>query len=324
MRKYKVHKFEIYHTYAHSGDVEFFKNMYTSIFGKEMAECILEVYDIKDIDIRVERRIYIDENDKVHHIKDYIFTGLKKQAHNHITFKHKYIQSKDKLDLSKCYAVDTMLMPIYYEYIKNPKKYSIKEWSKKINRIKDDYTDALIWEEIKECCSSSLITDIFNNPNALDVIMFEYKANDISKLIGFDIMKDIGATDENCMYLNFRTCTDGETSVTSRGISVSEAYYDTALEYINTKVNPAIDKLNIPRYIHECDAWMNLIRIVREELYPIKDKLNIEGDLSKGVYVSSVLESKAINDDIRKRILKNIEDSMIYMRNIIDGNQIFN
>jgi len=28
MRKYKVHKFEIYHTYAHSGDVEFFKNMY--------------------------------------------------------------------------------------------------------------------------------------------------------------------------------------------------------------------------------------------------------------------------------------------------------
>lgn len=121
MRKYKVHKFEIYHTYAHSGDVEFFKNMYTSIFGKEMAECILEVYDIKDIDIRVVRKIYTDENNEVHHTRDYIFTGPKKENIT-LTFKNAYIQSKDKLDLSKCYAVDTLLMPIYYAYIKNPKK----------------------------------------------------------------------------------------------------------------------------------------------------------------------------------------------------------
>ena len=69
---------------------------------------------------------------------------------------------------------------------------------------------------------------------------------------------------------------------------------------------------------------MRLIRIVREEIYPIKDKLNIGGDLAKGVYVSSLLESKAITDDIKKRILKNIEDTEVYMRNIIDGNQIFN
>ena len=31
-----------------------------------------------------------------------------------------------------------------------------------------------------------------------------------------------------------------------------------------------------------------------------------------------------ITDDMKKRILKNIEDTEVYMRNIIDGNQIFN
>lgn len=323
MRKYKVHKFEIYTATAHKNDTEFFKNMYTSIFGKDIVKAILKTYDIKDLDIRVIRKVYTDENNEVHHTRDYVFTGLK-DKNTTLTYKSKYIQSKDKLDLSKCYAVDTILMPIYYDYMKNPKKYSIKEWSKKINRIKDDYTDTLIWEEIKECCSHSLVDDMFNNPNLLDIIMLEYTADDISKLVGIDIMKNIGTTDKNCMYLNFRTCTDGETSVTSRGISVTDTYYDTALEYITTKVNPAIDKLNIPRYMHQCDAWMNLIRIVREEIYPIKDKLNIEGKLNKGIYVSSLLESKAITDDIKKRILKNIEDTEVYMRNLIDSNQIFN
>lgn len=323
MRKYKVHKFEIYTATAHKNDTEFFKNMYTSIFGKDIVKAILKTYDIKDLDIRVIRKVYTDENNEVHHTRDYVFTGLK-DKNTTLTYKSKYIQSKDKLDLSKCYAVDTILMPIYYDYMKNPKKHSIKEWSKKINRIKDDYTDTLIWEEIKECCSHSLVDDMFNNPNLLDIIMLEYTADDISKLVGIDIMKNIGTTDKNCMYLNFRTCTDGETSVTSRGISVTDTYYDTALEYITTKVNPAIDKLNIPRYMHQCDAWMNLIRIVREEIYPIKDKLNIEGDLTRGIYVSSLLENKVITDDMRKRINKNIEDTMLYMRNIIDSNQIFN
>lgn len=323
MRKYKVHKFEIYTATAHKNDTEFFKNMYTSIFGKDIVKAILEIHDIKDVDIRVIRKVYTDENDKIHHTRDYIFTGLKNK-NTTLTYKSKYIQSKDKLDLSKCYAVDTMLMPIYYDYMRKPKKYTIKEWSKKINKIKDDYTDALIWEEIKECCSSSLVDDMFDNPNLLDIIMLEYTADDISKLIGIDIMKNIGATDKNCMYLNFRTCTDGETSVTSRGISVTDTYYDTALEYITTKVNPAIDKLNIPRYMHQCDAWMNLIRIVREEIYPIKDKLSVEGKLNRGIYVSSLLESKMITDDMKNRILKNIEGTEVYMRNIIDGNQIFN
>ena len=69
---------------------------------------------------------------------------------------------------------------------------------------------------------------------------------------------------------------------------------------------------------------MNLIRIVREEIYPIKDKLSVEGKLNRGIYVSSLLESKMITDDMKKRILKNIEDTEVYMRNIIDGNQIFN
>lgn len=323
MRKYKVHKFEIYTATAHKNDTEFFKNMYTSIFGKDIVEAILGLHDIKDVDIRVIRKVYTDENSEVHHTRDYVFTGLK-DKNTTLTYKDKYIQSKDKLDLSKCYAVDNILMPIYYDYMRNPKKHSIKEWSKKINRIKDDYTDALIWEEIKECCSHSLVDDMFNNPNLLDIIMLEYTADDISKLVGIDIMKNIGATDKNCMYLNFRTCTDGETSVTSRGISVTDTYYDTALEYITTKVNPAIDKLNIPRYMHQCDAWMNLIRIVREEIYPIKDKLGVEGKLNRGIYVSSLLESKMITDDMKKRILKNIEDTEVYMRNIIDGNQIFN
>ena len=323
MRKYKVHKFEIYTATAHKNDTEFFKNMYTSIFGKDIVEAILGIYDIKDVDIRVIRKVYTDENNEVHHTKDYVFTGLK-DKNTTLTYKDKYIQSKDKLDLSKCYAVDTILMPIYYDYMKNPKKHSIKEWSKKINRIKDDYTDTLIWEEIKECCSHSLVDDMFNNPNLLDIIMLEYTADDISKLVGIDIMKNIGTTDKNCMYLNFRTCTDGETSVTSRGISVTDTYYDTALEYITTKVNPAIDKLNIPRYMHQCDAWMNLTRIVREEIYPIKDKLSVEGKLNRGIYVSSLLESKMITDDMKKRILKNIEDTEVYMRNIIDSNQIFN
>lgn len=323
MRKYKVHKFEIYTATAHKNDTEFFKNMYTSIFGKDIVKAILKTYDIKDLDIRVIRKVYTDENNEVHHTRDYVFTGLK-DKNTTLTYKDKYIQSKDKLDLSKCYAVDNILMPIYYDYMRNPKKHSIKEWSKKINKIKDDCTDTLIWEEIKECCSHSLVDDMFNNPNLLDIIMLEYTADDISKLVGIDIMKNIGATDKNCMYLNFRTCTDGETSVTSRGISVTDIYYDTALEYITTKVNPAIDKLNIPRYMHQCDAWMNLIRIVREEIYPIKDKLNIEGDLTRGIYVSSLLENKVITDDMRKRINKNIEDTMLYMRNIIDSNQIFN
>ena len=323
MRKYKVHKFEIYTATAHKNDIEFFKNMYTSIFGKDIVKAILKTYDIKDLDIRVIRKVYTDENNEVHHTRDYVFTGLK-DKNTTLTYKDKYIQSKDKLDLSKCYAVDTILMPVYYDYMRNPKKHSIKEWSKKINRIKDDYTDTLIWEEIKECCSHSLVDDMFNNPNLLDIIMLEYTADDISKLVGIDIMKNIGTTDKNCMYLNFRTCTDGETSVTSRGISVTDTYYDTALEYITTKVNPTIDKLNIPRYMHQCDAWMNLIRIVREEIYPIKDKLNIEGDLTRGIYVSSLLENKVITDDMRKRINKNIEDTMLYMRNIIDSNQIFN
>ena len=89
-------------------------------------------------------------------------------------------------------------------------------------------------------------------------------------------------------------------------------------------MNPVLDKFSIPRYMHECDAWMRLIRIVREEIYPIKDKLNIEGKLNKGIYVSSLLESKVITDDIKKRILKNIEDTEVYMRNLIDSNQIFN
>ena len=323
MRKYKVHKFEIYTATAHKNDTEFFKNMYTSIFGKDIVKAILGLHGIKDVDIRVIRKVYTDENNEVHHTRDYVFTGLKNK-NTTLTYKDKYIQSKDKLDLSKCYAVDNILMPIYYDYMRNPKKHSIKEWSKKINRIKDDYTDALIWEEIKECCSHSLVDDMFNNPNLLDIIMLEYTADDISKLVGIDIMKNIGATDKNCMYLNFRTCTDGETSVTSRGISVTDTYYDTALEYITTKVNPAIDKLNIPRYMHQCDAWMNLIRIVREEIYPIKDKLSVEGKLNRGIYVSSLLESKMITDDMKKRILKNIEDAEVYMRNIIDGNQIFN
>ena len=323
MRKYKVHKFEIYTATAHKNDTEFFKNMYTSIFGKDIVKAILETYDIKDLDIRVVRKVYTDENNEVHHTKDYVFTGLK-DKNTTLTYKSKYIQSKDRLDLSKCYAVDNILMPIYYDYMRNPKKHSIKEWSKKINRIKDGYTDALIWEEIKECCSHSLVDDMFNNPNLLDIIMLEYTADDISKLVGIDIMKNIGATDKNCMHLNFRTCTDGETSVTSRGISVTDIYYDTALDYITTKVNPAIDKLNIPRYMHQCDAWMNLIRIVREEIYPIKDKLGVEGKLNRGIYVSSLLESKVITDDMRKRINKNIEDTMLYMRNIIDSNQIFN
>ncbi|UTV60848.1 hypothetical protein JDFnp1_60 [Fusobacterium phage JD-Fnp1] len=323
MRKYKVHKFEIYTATAHKNDTEFFKNMYTSIFGKDIVKAILKTYDIKDLDIRVIRKVYTDENNEVHHTRDYVFTGLK-DKNTTLTYKSKYIQSKDKLDLSKCYAVDTILMPIYYDYMKNPKKHSIKEWSKKINKIKDDCTDELIWEEIKECCSHSLVDDMFNNPNLLDIIMLEYTADDISKLVGIDIMKNIGATDKNCMYLNFRTCTDGETSVTSRGISVTDTYYDTAFEYITTKVNPAIDKLNIPRYMHQCDAWMNLIRIVREEIYPIKDKLSVEGKLNRGIYVSSLLESKMITDDMKKRILKNIEDTEVYMRNIIDGNQIFN
>lgn len=323
MRKYKVHKFEIYTATAHKNDTEFFKNMYTSIFGKDIVKAILGLHDIKDVDIRVIRKVYTDENNEVHHTRDYVFTGLK-DKNTTLTYKDKYIQSKDRLDLSKCYAVDNILMPIYYDYMRNPKKHSMKEWSKKINRIKDDYTDALIWEEIKECCSHSLVDDMFNNPNLLDIIMLEYTADDISKLVGIDVMKNIGATDKNCMYLNFRTCTDGETSVTSRGISVTDTYYDTALEYITTKVNPAIDKLNIPRYMHQCDAWMNLIRIVREEIYPIKDKLGVEGKLNRGIYVSSLLESKMITDDMKKRILKNIEDTEVYMRNIIDGNQIFN
>lgn len=323
MRKYKVHKFEIYTAVAHKNDIEFFKSMYTSIFGKTMAECILEVYNIKEIDIRVIRKVYTDENNEVHHTKDYIFTGLK-DKNTTLTYKGSYIQSKDKLDLSKCYAVDNILMSVYYDYMRNPKKYSMKEWSKRIGKIKDDYTDALIWEEIKECCSSSLVNDMFDNPNLLDVIMLEYTADDISKLVGIDIMKDIGATDKNCMYLNFRTCTDGETSVTSRGLSITDTYYDTALEYVNTKVNPVLDKFSIPRYMHECDAWLKLIRIVREEIYPIKDKLNMEGKLNKGIYVSSLLESKVITDDIKKRILKNIEDTEVYMRNLIDSNQIFN
>ena len=323
MRKYKVHKFEIYTATAHKNDTEFFKNMYTSIFGKDIVEAILGIHDIKDVDIRVIRKVYTDENNEVHHTRDYVFTGLKNK-NTTLTYKDKYIQSKDKLDLSKCYAVDNILMPVYYDYMRNPKKHSIKEWSKKIYKIKDDCTDALIWEEIKECCSSSLVNDMFNNPNLLDIIMLEYTADDISKLVGIDIMKNIGATDKNCMYLNFRTCTDGETSVTSIGISVTYTYYDTALEYITTKVNPAIDKLNIPRYMHQCDAWMNLIRIVREEIYPIKDKLKVNGNLNKGVYVSEILENKVITDDMRKRINKNIEDTMVYMRNIIDGNQIFN
>lgn len=264
MRKYKVHKFEIYTAVAHKNDTEFFKSMYTSIFGKTMAECVLEVYNIKEIDIRVIRKVYTDENNEVYHTKDYIFTGLK-DKNTTLTYKGSYIQSKDKLDLSKCYAVDNILMPVYYDYMRNPKKYSMKEWSKRIGKIKDDYTDALIWEEIKECCSSSLVNDMFDNPNLLDVIMLEYTADDISKLVGTNIMKDIGATDKNCMYLNFRTCTDGETSVTSRGLSITDAYYDTALEYVNTKVNPVLDKFSIPRYMHECDAWLRLIRIVREE-----------------------------------------------------------
>ena len=46
--------------------------------------------------------------------------------------------------------------------------------------------------------------------------------------------------------------------------------------------------------------------------------------LNRGIYVSSLLESKMITDDMKKRILKNIEDTEVYMRNIIDGNQIFN
>ena len=158
MRKYKVHKFEIYTAVAHKNDIEFFKSMYTSIFGKTMADCVLEVYNIEEIDIRVIRKVYTDENNEVHHTKDYIFTGLKDKDTT-LTYKGSYIQSKDKLDLSKCYAVDNILMPVYYDYMKNPKKYSIKEWSKKINKIKDDCTDALIWEEIKECCSSSLVNE---------------------------------------------------------------------------------------------------------------------------------------------------------------------
>lgn len=143
MRKYKVHKFEIYTATAHKNDIEFFKNMYTSIFGKDIVKAILETHDIKDLDIRVIRKVYTDENNEVHHTKDYVFTGLK-DKNTTLTYKNKYIQSKDKLDLSKCYAVDNILMPVYYDYMKNPKKYSIKEWSKKINKIKDDYTDALI------------------------------------------------------------------------------------------------------------------------------------------------------------------------------------
>lgn len=324
MRKYKVHKFEIFYNYAHDGDTDFFKKMYISIFGKEMAECILSVYSIEEVDIRVERRVYVDKNGEIHHTKDYIFTGIKDDQFNKISFKKAFISSKNKLDLSKCYALDTMLMPIYHDYIKNPKKYSKKEWSKRINKIKDDYTDELIWEEIKECCAGSLINDIFSNPDTIDVIMFEYKADDISKLVGFDVIKGMGAKDKNCLYLNFRTCTDGETSVTSRGISISDEYYDSSLEYTNTVVHPAIDKLNIPRYMHGCDAWMNLIRIVREEIYPLKDKLKVDGKLNEGVYVSEILENKVITDDMRKRINKNIEDTMVYMRNIIDGNQIFN
>lgn len=324
MRKYKVHKFEIFHNYAHEKDTVFFEKMYKSIFGKEMAECILSVYKLEDIDIRVQRRVYVNENGEIHHTKDCIFTGLKNEMFDYIQYKKAYICSKNKLDLSKCYAVDTMLMPIYYEYIKNRKKYSKKEWSKRINKIKDDYTDELIWEEIKNCCAGSLINDIFANPNTIDVIMFEYKGDDISKLVGFDVVKGMGAKNEECMYLNFRTCTDGETSVTSRGISISSEYDDTMFEYADTVVHPAIDKLNIPRHMHQCDAWMNLIRIVREEIYPIKDKLKVNGNLNKGVYVSEILENEVITDDMRKRINENIEDTMAYMRNIIDGNQIFN
>ena len=137
MRKYKVHKFEIYTATAHKNDTEFFKNMYTSIFGKDIVKAILETYDIKDLDIRVIRKVYTDENNEVHHTRDYVFTGLKNKDTT-LTYKSEYIQSKDKLDLSKCYAVDNILMPIYYDYMRNPKKYSIKEWSKKINKIKDD------------------------------------------------------------------------------------------------------------------------------------------------------------------------------------------
>ena len=77
MRKYKVHKFEIYTATAHKNDTEFFKNMYTSIFGKDIVKAILKTYDIKDLDIRVIRKVYTDENNEVHHTRDYVFTGLK-------------------------------------------------------------------------------------------------------------------------------------------------------------------------------------------------------------------------------------------------------
>ena len=62
MRKYKVHKFEIYTAVAHKNDIEFFKSMYTSIFGKDIVKAILETYDIKEVDIRVIRKVYTDEN----------------------------------------------------------------------------------------------------------------------------------------------------------------------------------------------------------------------------------------------------------------------
>lgn len=46
MRKYKVHKFEIYTATAHKNDTEFFKNMYTSIFGKDIVKAIYRKYTI--------------------------------------------------------------------------------------------------------------------------------------------------------------------------------------------------------------------------------------------------------------------------------------